>query len=168
MITSSLRFAARSCPSSHSLPPRPSTPLAACFSSNTHQRRHSSSKPPVPPNNGSPSIPATSVKTVGTPRSKDPADKKAVGEPRLQKRKIARDRGEGKPDGKRELPLALPSVPSTQHLDPKGEALHISFAMFRQVLINPLPRYISSIIFFDTPAHVRVFSGTNPCYTRGV
>lgn len=121
MITSSLRRAVRSHPSPSFLS-RPATPsIAASFSSQSHQRRHSSSKPPVPPNDGPASVTNPSVKAVGTPRSKDsPTEKRSGAESRLSRRKIPRDRNEQAAGGNDEWTINLPSVPSTQHLDPKG------------------------------------------------
>lgn len=125
MITSTLRRAARSCSSAHSIPPRPSTPsaIAASLSCHSHQRRQSSSKPPVPPNDGSANITAPAVKTVGTPRSKEAGEKRPGAESRLSKRKLARDKAEKALDAKDEWATNLPSVPSTQHLDPRGKQL---------------------------------------------
>ena len=121
MIASSLRRAVRSHTSPQSIS-RPTTPsIAASLSSPSHQRRQSSSKPPIPPNDGPANITNPAVKTVGTPRSKDAAGQKRAGaESRLSRRKIPRDRSEHAPEGKDEWAINLPSVPSTQHLDPKG------------------------------------------------
>ena len=116
MINSSLRRAARSCPNGN-LPPRPTTSSIAPFTSHAHQRRHSSSKPPVPPNNGSPAIPASSVKQVGAARTES---KKPVSESRLSKRKAAKAEPveEVQQDN---WTTHLPSVPSTEHLNKKGK-----------------------------------------------
>lgn len=128
MFNSSLRSVARNCPNA-SIPTRSvttskSSKSVAAFSTRCHQRRHSSSKPPVPPNNGSPPIPEDSVKQVGTPRSND---KRTGAESRQSKRKVAKS--EKTEPGKQvqeakgnEWTLQLPSVPSTQHLNPKGMA----------------------------------------------
>ena len=124
MITSSLRRAVRSPNSPHSVS-RPTTPsIAAPFSSRSHQRRQSSSKPPVPPNDGPANVANPSVKTVGTPRAKDATGQKRSGaESRLSRRKVPRARSEHPADSKDEWAINLPSVPSTQHLDPKGSDL---------------------------------------------
>lgn len=114
------------------LPIRPtssSTPsIAATFSTRSHQRRNSSSKPPVPPNNGSPPIPTDSVKQVGAPRS----DKRPGTDSRLSKRKVAKgDKTEPtkqKDDNYNEWTRSLPSVPSTQHLNQKGRHLKVHFS----------------------------------------
>ncbi len=126
MITSSLRRAVRS-PHSPQSVSRPTTPsIAASFSSRSHQRRQSSSKPPVPPNDGPANIANPSVKTVGTPRAKDATGQKRSGaESRLSKRKLSRDKSEHAVEDKDEWAANLPSVPSTQHLDPKGSDLCI-------------------------------------------
>lgn len=121
MITSSLRRALRSHPAPPSVS-RPTTPsIAASLSSQSHQRRQSSSKPPAPPNDGPTSVTNPSVKTVGTPKSKDGTSGKRSGaESRLSRRKIPRERNEQGEDGRDEWTVNLPSVPSTQHVDPKG------------------------------------------------
>lgn len=122
----SLRRAVRS-PNSPQSVPRPTTPsIAASFSSRSHQRRQSSSKPPVPPNDGPANVANPSVKTVGTPRAKDATGQKRSGaESRLSRRKVPRARSEHPADSKDEWAINLPSVPSTQHLDPKGSDLCI-------------------------------------------
>lgn len=121
MFQSSLRHAARSCPPTRSASPHPSlsVPIVASFSSRSHQRRHSSSKPPIPPNDGPASF-ATSVKTVGTPRAKDASEKRSSADVRISKRKVAREKADVKSESKDDRKMNLPSVPSTQHLDPKG------------------------------------------------
>jgi hypothetical protein len=154
MITSSLRRAVRSHPSPQSIS-RPSTPsIAASFSSRSHQRRQSSSKPPVPPNDGAANVPNPSVKTVGTPRPKDGSQKQPGAESRLSRRKIPRDRNEHATDGKDEWALDLPSVPSTQHLDPKGNGpstLHL------KVLSDKSLRNLCGIFLLQSPTHVGNF-----------
>lgn len=126
MFHTSLRRVARTCPNA-TLPIRPSpvpthTAITSSFSTRSHQRRHSSSKPPIPPNNGAPPIPSSHVKQVGTPRA---TEKRAGTESRLSKRKAQKqERTEGlkQEDGHyNEWARTLPSVPSTQHLNPKGE-----------------------------------------------
>ena len=126
MLKSSLRHVARS-PSTHPGPARPplSSPITASFSSRSHQRRHSSSKPPIPPNDGTRNIPASSVKTVGTPRSKEPAterspaaEQSSTTDVRIPKRKIARQKAIH--DGSSQWTKNMPSVPSTQHLSIDG------------------------------------------------
>ena len=151
MITSSLRRAVRSHPSPQSIS-RPSTPsVAASFSSRSHQRRQSSSKPPIPPNDGAANVTNPSVKTVGTPRPKDGSSQKRPGaESRLSRRKIQRDRNELVADGKDEWAIDLPSVPSTQHLDPKGKvhALIILLSLTRST------RNLCGILLLQPSAHV--------------
>lgn len=101
--------------------------ITASFSTRSHQRRYSSSKPPIPPNNGSHSIPAASVKQVGAPRS---SDKRPGTDSRLSKRKVtkgdkdkveaAKQREKDIQDYSNEWTRSLPSVPATQHLNSKG------------------------------------------------
>ena len=110
MLNRSLRRVVQNCPVTASIPPISQTPARLAL--RTHQRRHSSSKPPVPPNNGSQSISA-SVKTVGT------AEKRPAATPRPSRRKTAKDKPEAD-----EWTRHLPSVPSTQHLSEKGKTEH--------------------------------------------
>jgi hypothetical protein len=147
MITSSLRRAVRSHPPPQSIS-RPTTPsIAASFSSQSHQRRQSSSKPPIPPNDGPANVANPSPKTVGAPRSKDGTGEKRSGaESRLSRRKIPRDRSEYAADGKDEWAVNLPSVPSTQHLDPKGSNRCFSKLNF---LSNVCLRYFCRILFLQ-------------------
>jgi len=134
MFNTSLRRVARSCPNATLSPRRPSTPspgsaVTATFATHSHQRRNSSSKPPIPPNNGHPPIPTGSVKQVGAPRSS--TDKRPGAESRLAKRKTTKgEKVEVKTVAKKEdvqlysneWTRSLPSVPSTQHLNPKGKS----------------------------------------------
>src|SRR5947207_1411492 len=128
MLKSSLRQVARR-PSAHSAAARPphSSPITASFSSQSHQRRHSSSKPPVPPNDGTRNISTSSVKAVGTPRSKGPAttrspptEQSSATDVRVPKRKIARQKANSSRDGSNQWARNMPSVPSTQHLSIDG------------------------------------------------
>ena len=110
MFNSSLvRRAARSAPS---VSARPTAPSIAPFTSRAHQRRHSSSKPPVPPNNGSPTIPAD-VKQVA-PRSEAKSESKKPAE-RSSKRKVAKTEAT-----EENWTSSLPSVPPTAHMSQKG------------------------------------------------
>jgi hypothetical protein len=128
MLKSSLRHVARTS-STHPAPACPllSSPRAASFSSRGHQRRHSSSKRPIPPNDGTRNIPASSVKTVGTPRPKEapsgqsPTAKQAsAADVRIPKRKVARQKPNNSQDGRSQWTKNMPSVPSTQHLSLDG------------------------------------------------
>ena len=128
MLKSSLRHVARSS-STHPAPARPplSSPITASFSSRSHQRRHSSSKPPVPPNDGARNIPASSVKAVGTPRSKEAgaeqssaAEQSSPTDVRIAKRKTARQKNNNGQDAGSQWTKNMPSVPSTQHLSVDG------------------------------------------------
>jgi hypothetical protein len=136
MLKSSLRHVARSS-SAHPAQTRPSLspPITASFSSRSHQRRHSSSKPPIPPNDGARNIPASSVKTVGTPREKEaPAEQSPVTEQeqastdvRIPKRKVTRQKTSSGQDRGNQWTRSMPSVPSTQHLSVDGTSLETSF-----------------------------------------
>lgn len=128
MLKSSLRHAGRSS-STYVAPARPplSSTITASFSSRTHQRRHSSSKPPIPPNDGTRNMPASSVKTVGTPRAKEstrgqsPRTQQAsTSDVRIPKRKVARQKANSGQDGSNQWTKNMPSVPSTQHLSLDG------------------------------------------------
>lgn len=109
MLSSSIRRVVRA--SAVSLPSV--TPSSVGASSNgllvpatrtAHQRRYSSSKPPVPPNDGSRPIDAS---------SQNPAKVNPAGEKRASKRRSAKS-------SQHTAFLNLPSVPSTQHLQPHG------------------------------------------------
>lgn len=117
MFNTSLRRVARNCSNGSAVPSRPTTPSIASFTSHAHQRRHSSSKPPVPPNNGSSAIPAASVKQVGTPRSET---KRPGSESRLSKKRSSKEKFDAKQEAQDDWTAKLPSVPSLQHLNPKG------------------------------------------------
>lgn len=129
MLKSSLRHVARSS-SNHPMQARSplATPITASFSSRTHQRCHSSSKPPIPPNDGARNVPASSVKTVGTPRAKEvapeqsPVGKQSSTDVRIPKRKVARQKSSSGQEGKTQWTKNMPSVPSTQHLSLDGMA----------------------------------------------
>lgn len=155
MITSSLRRAVCSHPSPHSIS-RPSTPsIAASFSSRSHQRRQSSSKPPIPPNDDAADVTNPSVKTVGAPRPKDGSSQKRPGaESRLSRRKVPRDRNEHVADGHDEWAIDLPSVPSTQHLDPKGQLLALNILMS---YLTRSTRNLRGILLLQPSAYVGNF-----------
>lgn len=148
MFNSSLRRVARTCPNS-ALSARPCSPtpshaygsVAAAFSTRSHQRRNSSSKPPIPPNNGAPPIPAASVKQVGAPRT---TDKRPGATSRLSKRATTKvekvDTAKQKEDPSSEWVKSLPSVPSTQHLNEKDIYVASFFSTHRPLSISgPLP-----------------------------
>lgn len=107
--SSLVRCAARSTPA---LPTRPTAPSIAPFTSRAHQRRHSSSKPPVPPNNGSPTIPE-GVKQV-TPRSEAKTERK---KPAERSSKKAAAKAEATEENWTSI---FPSVPTTSHMSQKG------------------------------------------------
>lgn len=107
-------------PTSSSLPTRSTAPSIASFNTRAHQRRHSSSsKPPVPPNNGSPTIP-TDVKQVAT-RSDAKSEGKKAASDRLSKRKAAAAAKAEVQEAQDNWTSSLPSVPSLHHLSPKGK-----------------------------------------------
>lgn len=154
MFNSSLRRVARTCPNA-TLSTRPSSSHGsiAAFTtrSRSRQRRHSSSKPPIPPNNGSPPIPTTSVKQVGAPRS----DKQPSTDSRLSKRKITKsEKSEAvkqQDEHFSEWTRTLPSVPSTQHINPKGKD-YISISLM--AMINMFHRCLRSVLLLNPPTDV--------------
>jgi hypothetical protein len=111
MFNSSVRRAARSTPAI------PTNHPIRC-SSRVHQRRHSSSKPPVPPNNGSPTIPAA-VKQVtaksGTKNTK--ATRDVDGESEKPSSKAASKKAA---QSEVNWTSSLPSVPGLHHMSPPG------------------------------------------------
>ena len=139
MLNTSLRRVTRHGPNSP-LPSRPSTPtpIAASFSSRTHQRRHSSSKRPVPPSNNESSISAAQVKAVGTkskseaqtkpiPESSAANDAEASGTIDVTKKRLGtesrpshRKELRSKKDYSNEWLINVPSVAPTNHLKREG------------------------------------------------
>lgn len=151
-MATSFRWVARAGPTSKSLSARPTTatvtaPTAACFHSHRHQRRHSSSKPPVPPNHGSSNIPAASqgsVKSV-SPRSKTPSEKRAGSESRLSKRKM---KNAANTPGPGDAALNVPSVPPTAYLQPRDVHLASLFSTHRPISItSPIPTSVAEDSF---------------------
>ena len=132
-MATSFRRVARSCPattclSSRASAPSIAAPTASGFVHHGHQRRHSSSKPPVPPDHGSSNLPAESqdsVKSV-TQRSKSVSEKRTGAESRLSRRK-AKDQGISDAPVKDGVTLNIPMVPPTQHLQPRGKFIKIEF-----------------------------------------
>src|SRR5277367_2539134 len=162
MLKSSLRHVARTSPT-HPAPARPplSSPRAASFSSRSHQRRHSSSKPPIPPNNGTRNIQASSVKTVGTPRSKEASSEQsptakhaAAADVRIPKRKVARQKTNNGQDGGSQWTKNMPSVPSTQHLSLDGMSPMASSIMIRLLNSETTDVAISSFFSLHRPMSV--------------
>ncbi|EDN08494.1 predicted protein [Histoplasma mississippiense (nom. inval.)] len=124
MFPSSARFLARSSPVVTLPPPaRPSAAVGRLSRSSSHQRRYSSSKPPVPPSDGSRGIDTSSqspTKSV-SPSNKEGAEKR---EGKPAKRRGGKDSSNVSTKSKNNEPfLNLPSVPSTQHLHPHGNAI---------------------------------------------
>ncbi|KAK2853341.1 hypothetical protein FQN49_005164 [Arthroderma sp. PD_2] len=143
MISSSVRRAAL--PSTASLPSRAVLLAVSSNSSGTgvssgntpyrHQRRYSSSKPPVPPSDGSRGIdpPAqTPAKSVSSgPSSKKDVEKR---EGRSSKKRAGKDAEMAK--SKQANSLKLPSVPSTQHLHPHDIHVASFFSIHRPMSIT--------------------------------
>jgi hypothetical protein len=160
MLKSSLRHVARS-PSTHPTQPRTSlsTPIRASFSSRSHQRRQSSSKPPIPPNDGARNMPASSVKTVGTPRAKEaatdqsPVSEQASTDVRIPKRKVARQKSNNGQHGSNQWTKNMPSVPSTQHLSIDGISPETNSSW--SIINCQTYRCRLIIILFSAPTHVR-------------
>ncbi|EXJ92073.1 hypothetical protein A1O3_00623 [Capronia epimyces CBS 606.96] len=139
MFNTSLRRVARTCSHASPASSRQTTPSVsvASFTSHAHQRRHSSSKPPVPPNNGSSAIPAASVKQVGAPRSDT---KRPAAESRSSKKRASKDKLEAKQESQADWTWNLPSVPSLQHLNPKDIYVASFFSTHRPMSITgPVP-----------------------------
>lgn len=122
MLTTSLRSAVRA--SAVSLPSVNPTAGAAIAvpklletaSNGLHQRRYSSSKPPVPPNDGSRPIDTSSQAPA---KGVSPTGQKRDGKTAKRRAKESRRNGSGKSSQSSAF-LNLPSVPSTQHLQPQG------------------------------------------------
>ncbi|KAI1614937.1 hypothetical protein EDD37DRAFT_402177 [Exophiala viscosa] len=141
MFNTSLRRVARTCSNASPAPSRPTTPTIASFTSHAHQRRHSSSKPPVPPNNGSSAIPPASVKQVGAPRSDT---KRSGAESRLSKRRVSKDKLDAKQVPQDDWTSKMPSVPSLQHLNLKDIYVASFFSTHRPLSITgPVPQETS-------------------------
>ena len=141
MITPSLRRAVLHWTIPQSLPlPHPAVPSrTAAFSPRTHQRRPSSSKPPSPPNYGRASVPSPSVKNVTTPRSKQsPTEKRSGAVSRLSRRNSVRGTADYAADQEEPWTVNLPSVPNTQHLDPKGTILVVGNQMATMWFVTKL------------------------------
>ncbi|KAL1960450.1 hypothetical protein VTO42DRAFT_7749 [Malbranchea cinnamomea] len=134
MFTSSMRRVAR--PPAGTLPTSTTRPSSAVIASatpgfvttRTQQRRYSSSKPPVPPSDGSRGIDAS---------SQTPA--KGVSPSNAEKRDGKSSRRRGKDNGKNsknDTFLNLPSVPSTQHLHPLDVHVASFFSIHRPMSIT--------------------------------
>lgn len=142
MLNTSLRRVARHCPNCNR--PSTTTPITASFSSHTHQRRHSSSKRPVPPSSSDPSIQAAQVKAVATknkseiqakriPNAPAVKDAEASGtidvtkkRPGTESRLSHRRELRSKKDYSNEWLLNVPSVAPTNHLKREGTYTHPS------------------------------------------
>ncbi|KAI1919564.1 hypothetical protein LOZ12_000398 [Ophidiomyces ophidiicola] len=131
MISSSIcRMARTPTATLPAVTPRPSAIVLANSASTLsapryHQRRYSSSKPPVPPSDGSRGIDAPShapTKSVN-PSKKDDAEKRPKRRAKEIKSKI-------------EPSLNLPSVPSTQHLNPQDIHVASFFSIYRPMSVT--------------------------------
>lgn len=128
MLASSLLRAARQTARPIAGVSLPFTPAAAASSNGLlatvarqAQRRYSSSKPPVPPSDGSKRIDASAPAKGVNPSGKASGDKREG--------KAAKRKGNGRQSAKSSQDAAflnLPSVPSTQHLQPHGRYTHFS------------------------------------------
>ncbi|EEQ91759.2 uncharacterized protein BDCG_06879 [Blastomyces dermatitidis ER-3] len=142
MFSSSARFVARSNPAiSLPVPARASTAVIVAAtgglsSPRSQQRRYSSSKPPVPPSDGSRGIDASSqspTKSVN-PSSKEGAEKR---EGKTAKRRGGKDSSNVSAKSKNNEPfLNLPSVPSTQHLHPHDIHVASFFSAHRPISVT--------------------------------
>ncbi|EER43755.1 DUF1713 domain-containing protein [Histoplasma capsulatum var. duboisii H88] len=137
MFPSSARFLARSSPVITLPPPaRPSTAVGRLSRSRSHQRRYSSSKPPVPPSDGSRGIDTSSqspTKSV-SPSNKEGAEKR---EGKPAKRRGGKDSSNVSTKSKTNEPfLNLPSVPSTQHLHPHDIHVASFFSTHRPISVT--------------------------------
>ncbi|EEH33385.1 hypothetical protein PAAG_04435 [Paracoccidioides lutzii Pb01] len=167
MFSSSARFVARSSPVI-AIPTtvRPSSIVIIASSSGltctrTNQRRYSSSKPPVPPSDGSRGIDASSqTPAKGVNPSKKEGSEKCEG--KTVKRRNDKDASnvfsKSKNNGSF---LNLPSVPSTQHLHPHDIYVASFFSTYRPISVT------SSVPSNSNPdAFNAIFSSKKPSKPR--
>ncbi|OAX83886.1 hypothetical protein ACJ72_01746 [Emergomyces africanus] len=167
MFSSSARFVARSSPViALPSPARPSTTVLVAASSGlactrSHQRRFSSSKPPVPPSDGSRGIDASSqspAKSV-SPSNKEGADKR---DGKTARRRGAKDNANVSAKSKNnEHFMNLPSVPSTQHLHPHDIHVASFFSTHRPMSVTTSVPSNSNPDAFDA-----IFSKKKPSKPR--
>ncbi|KKZ62764.1 hypothetical protein EMCG_02874 [[Emmonsia] crescens] len=167
MFSSSARFVARSSPVIVlPSPARPSTAVivaaSSCLASTrSHQRRYSSSKPPVPPSDGSRGIDPSSqspAKSV-SPSNKENAEKR---EGKAAKRRGGKDSSNVSAKSKHNEPfLNLPSVPSTQHLHPHDVHVASFFSTHRPMSVTTSVPSNSNPDAFDA-----IFSSRKPSKPR--
>ncbi|ODH47241.1 hypothetical protein GX48_06643 [Paracoccidioides brasiliensis] len=167
MFSSSARFVARSSPVS-AIPAtvRPSSIVIIASSSGltstrTNQRRYSSSKPPVPPSDGSRGIDASSqTPAKGVNPSKKECGEKCEG--KTVKRRNCKDASNVFAKSKNNEPfLNLPSVPSTQHLHPKEIYVASFFSTYRPISVtNSVPPHSNPDSFYA------IFSWKKPSKPR--
>ncbi|OJD14139.1 hypothetical protein AJ78_05488 [Emergomyces pasteurianus Ep9510] len=167
MFSSSARFVARSSPViALPSPARPSTTVLVAASSGLtsargHQRRFSSSKPPVPPSDGSRGIDASSQSPA---KSVSPSNKEGAGkrDGKTAKRRGAKDSTNVSAKSKNNEPfLNLPSVPSTQHLHPHDIHVASFFSTHRPMSVTTSVPSNSNPDAFDA-----IFSSKKPSKPR--
>lgn len=126
-----------------------------------HQRRYSSSKPPVPPNDGSHPIDTSSSSQTPAKGGVNNGNKSA-GKSASDKAKDSHGRKASK---SRQAPapfLNLPSVPSTQDTPMQGESWRYTrklFFFFNLANIT-LFRYTSCFILLGPPSYIRQYLRT--------
>ncbi|KPI39008.1 uncharacterized protein AB675_4456 [Cyphellophora attinorum] len=132
MFKSSLRQAGRTALPirSTSTPSIATAPLSSC----THQRRHSSSKRPVPPNNGSPEVP-TDVKEVSPSATKTESKDVTKERPSRKKAATALKAAEAV-EAQNNWTSTMPRVPSLHHLSPKDMTVAAFYATYRPISIT--------------------------------
>ncbi|OJD13896.1 hypothetical protein ACJ73_09146 [Blastomyces percursus] len=167
MFSSSARFVARSSPTiTLPVPARASIAVIVAATGGlsgprSQQRRYSSSKPPVPPSDGSRGIDASSqspTKSVN-PSSKEGTEKR---EGKTAKRRGGKDSSNLSAKSKNNEPfLNLPSVPSTQHLHPHDIHVASFFSTHRPISVTTSVPSNSNPDAFDA-----IFSSKKPSKPR--
>lgn len=158
MISSSVRRVARPPAAALQLPLLQPRSIALASGKGFHTRRYSSSsKPPVPPSDGSRGFDASSAahaKGVGATEKKTKRDGEGK---EKERRRSAGGNGKVKAGSKQEgvesLNLNLPSVPSTQHLHPHGE-LAYSYSLWFESRCDEVGILLT--ILFDDASMVMV------------
>ncbi|KAI9697780.1 MAG: hypothetical protein M1836_004456 [Candelina mexicana] len=122
------------------------------FTSRSHRRRYSSSKPSSPPDDPTKVTAQQQTPTSATTRSRAESDKRSV--TRLSKRKVKGTALEQPPtttvrSSKDETPINIniPSVPSTHHLHPADIAVSAFFSLHRPISITAAVPSTSTIPF---------------------
>lgn len=174
MIFSAFRRAHR-CPTNGSLSaPRYSSIAASqcLLSSQCHQRRHSSSKPPVPPNDQSAEI-ETSVKSVNSRPPKNESSKIDNSKPETEKRSGAESRLGRRKGAKESISeeknlqiLNLPAVPNTNYLHEHGMLERIY--SLRDMLTPCSIRCLNGFLLCLSSANVRYKHVADASSARGL